>query len=384
MPLSVAAWAGWTALTLLWAGPQAETEDPQASVAETKTPARAGVRASIDEGFWIDSADRRFSLGFGFFGQGRHTTQIGEDPSRGFMLTRARPVTQARLWDGLVSLFVQPELAGSASLLDADVVVDVHPAFKLDLGEYRPYASRAFRIGLPMTTILDRGPVNDAFRVDRDLGITVFGLPFDGRLEYYFGAFNGDGRNVIRNADGQMLYTARVVAAPLGAMPYTQTRYLGDERDLRLAIGLNGFTNIRPDTEDVVDPITGETTTLELADQRIVGASADFAASVSIVGIEAEGFWRRGYRPDRTDTYAWGSYGMVSVLAMPKRRDVGMRVGAMRRESDAEAFMPLEPGLGLYLYGNHAKLQFRYKCDIVPGDETCQRHEMTGQLNLMF
>ncbi len=382
MPLPVAAWAIGTALTLSWASPQAETEDGSPTVAAA--PPRAGVRASVDEGFWIDSADRRFSLGFGFFAQGRHTTQIGEDPSRGFQLTRIRPVTQARLWDGLVALFMQPELAGSASLLDADVVLDIHPAFKLDLGQFRPYASRGFRIGLPFTTIIDRGPVNDAFRVDRDLGITVFGLPFDGRLEYYFGAFNGDGRNVVRNGDGQMLYTARVVAAPLGAMPYSQTRYLGAERDLRLAIGLNGYTNIRPDTEDVVDPLTGETTTLELTDQRIVGASADFAASVSIVGIEAEGFWRRGYRPDRADTLAWGTYGAVSVLAIPKRLDVGMRVGAMRRESDPDPFMPLEPGLGLYLYENHAKLQFRYTCDVVPGDSTCQRHEMTGQLNLMF
>ena len=110
----------------------------------------------------------------------------------------------------------------------------------------------------------------------------------------------------------------------------------------------------------------------------------DFAASVSIVGVEAEYFWRRGYRPDREDTYAWGTYGMVSVLALPKRLDVAMRVGAMRREIDPEAFMPIEPGLGLYLHGDHAKLQFRYTCDIRPGDSVCQRHEMTGQLNLLF
>lgn len=373
------------ALTLSLEPAEPPAAPPAPDAEEQATKKRPSIRASVDEGFWLDSADRRFSLGFGFFAQGRHTTQIGDDPSRGFQLTLARPVTQARLWDNLVWLFVQPELAGgSPQLLDADVVVDIHPAFKLDLGQYRPYASRGFRVGLPFTTIVDRGPVTNTFRVDRDIGITVFGTPFEGRLEYYFGAFNGDGRNLPRNGDGQMMYTARVVAAPLGEMPYEQTRYLGDDKELRLALGLNGYTNIRPDTEDVVDPLTGETTTAELADQRVVGLSADFAAAVSIVGIESEGFWRRGYRPDRNDTHAWGAYGMVSVLALPERLDVGMRVGAMQRETDPDAFMPIEPGLGLYLYENHAKLQFRYTCDIQPGDRICLRHAMTGLLNLWF
>jgi hypothetical protein len=166
-------------------------------------------------------------------------------------------------------------------------------------------------------------------------------------------------------------------------MPYEHTRYL-TETDLRLSVGLNAYTNVVPDSETVTDPISGETTEIELEDQRVFGLAGDFAASVSIVGIEAEGFWRRSLRPDRTDTYAWGAYGQVSVLTVPERMDVSMRVGALQREDDPNAFMPISPALGVYVAGNHAKVQFRYTCEIVPGDDACTIHAMLGQAQLFF
>jgi hypothetical protein len=363
--------------------PEPGLADP--APAEVHTDA-AGSRAtaSLEEGFGVRSADGAFSFGIGFLGQLRYEATLDDDQevSQGIALRLARPVLQARLWGERLQMRLMPEFAGgSPRLLDATATVTVHPAFAIQVGQFRPWLSRGFRTGLPVLTLPDRGRVVDEFRVDRDIGLTILGHPFGGRLEYYAGILDGDGPNAV-NVDPRLLYTGRVVVAPLGPVGYTQAPYLEGHDELRAAVGVSAYTVAVGETQDVVDPTTGATTTVSLPDRRDVGASADVVVAGGRFSGQLEGFWRQQRRVGDPPDDAWGGYGQLSGLVVVDRLDLAVRAGG--QIIAGEVTLPIEAGLSIYLAGQHAKLQFRYGCDASPHGFGCVRQLGTVQAQLSF
>lgn len=352
--------------------------DPAAPSRPEKPPARDTLSgralAGLEEGFAVTSADERFGLSIGFLGQMRYQVQESEgEIEHGFVLRLVRPFLDAYLWDDKVHVFIQPEFAPpEPRLLDAQVTLNLHEAIGFHVGQYRSFYSRGFMTGLPVQLLPDRGPVVDEFRVDRDLGVTAFGRPFDGRLEYYVGVLNGEGPNAVGNVDPNMLYTGRVVVAPLGPVGYTQTPGLGDaELPFRIAFGANGYTNVIEESEVVTDPMTGQDITVALPDRREIGASADVALHWDRLSSQGEYFWRRRLREGGPDTTAWGAYGQVGVMAVRNRLQLGFRTGVLDLEDRPDIVVPIEPGFNIFIAGNHAKIQFRYRCDVDLGESGC-------------
>lgn len=331
------------------------------------------VRASLD-GFGLESASGRFGLSLGLLGQVRYSVDHQDgDLDNAFSLRLARTMLQGHMFGQRLLFQLQPEFAGNVRLLDANVTVNLHPAFSVLVGQYRPWFTRAFPTNLPLQAQLDRGAVLDAFRIDRDIGVTVLGQPFDGRLEYYVGVLNGEGLELSAPRSPQPLVTARVVANPLGPVAYDQTVASTTDRNLplRLAIGASAATNEVARTGTMVDPMTGEETIIMLPRLRTVTAGGELALQWwRLVGL-GEVFWRGDYFQDGGRGDAWGGYGTLSLNAVRKRFDVVARVGAMRLEGETSAHMPLEPGMNLYFAGNHAKLQLRYRCDLGLADAAC-------------
>ena len=343
--------------------------------------------AGLEEGFAVTSADERFGLGIGFLGQMRYQVEESDgEIDHGFVLPVVRPFLDAYLWDDKVHVFVMPELAPSQPrLLDAQVTVNLHQAFGLHLGQYRPFYSRGFMTGLPVQLLPDRGPVVDEFRVDRDLGVTAFGRPLAGRLEYYVGILNGEGPNAVGNVDPNMLYTGRVVVAPLGPVGYTQTPGLGEDAlPFRVAFGANGYTNVVEESEVVTDPMTGQDVTVALPDRREMGASADVALRWDRLSSQGEYFWRRRTREGGPDTTAWGAYGQVGVMAIRDRLQLGFRTGVLDLEDRPNIVVPLEPGFNVFIADNHAKVQFRYRCDVDLGESGCRAQVGMIQVQLQI
>lgn len=350
---------------------------PEAETTEASPATHAHATASIDDGLAVDSANGDFGVGLGFLGQLRHqTTVTSTSTDHGFAVRLARPVLTAHLWGNLVRARVMPELAGTPRLLDASAEVRFHPAFGLELGQYRPWISRGFRTGLPVLALPGRGTIVNKFRIDRDVGITAYGRPFGGRFEYYVGLHNGNGPNATRVGDG-LLYTARVVVAPLGPVAYNQTPYLDSKGEVRLAAGLGGYAVELPVPEDELpEGVTGPEKRHEY------GGSADVVVSGWRLAGQLEGFVRRRNDVTTTAGLSWGGYGQVSGLLVRDRLDAAFRVGAY--DIGEGARLPIEAGLNVYLAKHHAKIQVSYGCDGLPGRLGCTAHRATAQAQLMF
>lgn len=348
-------------------------------------PKGAHVRASLDEGLGLDSNDGRFGISLGLLGQMRYSVdEANGNVDPGFALRLARTMFQGHLFGQRLTFQLQPELAGTPRLLDANVTLNLHPAFSILAGQYRPWFTRGFPTNLPLQAQLDRGSVLDAFRIDRDVGVTVMGRPFDGRLEYYVGVLNGEGLDRSAPRDPQPLITSRVVAAPLGAVAYDQTVAATATANLpfRFAVAANAATNEIARVGTLTDSETGEQTAGPLPRLRTMVLSGDVALQWwRLVGL-GEGFYRADRFRGAGRDDAWGGYGTLSLSVIRKRLDVVARAGGMRLEGETSAHMPLEPGINVYVVGNHAKLQLRYRCDLGLRDGGCisQGAQLQGQL----
>ena len=355
---------------------------PGAPAAAPRPRGPARVRASANEGFGLDSADGRFGLSFGILGQMRYAVDEDAGTDHGFSIRLARPMIQGHVWDRRVVWQIQTEFAGQARLLDANAIINIHPAFAILAGQYRPWFTRGFPTNLPLQALPDRGPVLDSFRVDRDIGVTFLGHPFDGRMEYYVGVLNGEGVSLSGPRNPQPLLTARLVGAPLGGLGYSQTTAATAKTNLpfRFAFAANAATN--EVSREGINPGTGAV--IPLPDLRTVVVGGDIAVQGWRITALAEGFWRSNRQQDVDASEEWGTYGQISGVVVRKRLEVTARVGAMRLELDLRAHVPVEPGINLYVFGNHAKLQLRYRCDIDPSDGDCRSQGGDVQAQLWF
>ena len=98
---------------------------------------------------------------------------------------------------------------------------------------------------------VDRSETMTAFSLERDVGVMILGRPLGGRLQYQLsitngavGGTNGAGAGKL-NDNRDLAYTARVVAAPWGALPDSEGDLVGQRRPL-LSVGAAGYFNLAP------------------------------------------------------------------------------------------------------------------------------------------
>lgn len=343
--------------------------------------------ASLREGIGIDSASGRFGLSLGVLGQMRFVIDEQDgDVDPGFSLRLARTLLHGHMWGQRVTWQILTEFAGGVRLLDANATINIHPAFAILAGQYRPWFTRSFLINLPFQALPDRGPVLDAFRVDRDVGVTVFGRPFDGRMEYYAGVLNGEGVDLAAPRNPQPLVTARLVGAPLGSVALSQTTAANAEDDLpfRFAFAANAATNEISRVDTTIDPMTGMPVDTPLPDLRTIVVGGDVALQGWRVMAMGEGFWRRSQEAQGSRGHAWGAYGLMTGVLMRQRLELAMRVGALRLEGETAAHVPIEPGFNVFAFGDHAKVQLRYRCDLGTEGGRCLSQGGNLQAQLWF
>ncbi|MEZ4384808.1 MAG: porin [Nannocystaceae bacterium] len=354
--------------------------EPEVAVATESEAKRATVDVGL-EGLKVESADGKHGIKFGLLARTRHIGSFGGggSPDSDFSIAMLRPVLSGHIFGDRVRYFIQAEVAGTQRLLDAEFDVKIVDGVGVTVGQMLTPFTRAFLTPVPKLQMADFGLVNDAFRINRDVGFKLHAAPGRGIVEGQAGLYSGDGfkRDTSTARDINPLFVARVAVNPLGPMAYDQTPSLVGEVPFRVAIGANAYTNVV-----TASPPEGEVLG---ANERMLTLGGDVALQSARVMLLAEGFWRRSWtrRPELTPAPdMWGSYAQAGVFVWPKRVELVARAGVLDRGLGAGREGSYEGGLNGYIAGNHLKLQLRYGC--LHTAMTGCRHLLTTQAQVWF
>ncbi|MBK7773471.1 MAG: hypothetical protein IPI43_04955 [Sandaracinaceae bacterium] len=307
---------------------------PEPAADEATTP-----RVEFRDGLRITAGPH--SVAFRVLSQFRfvHTREDAQHAST-FQLTMLRPSVRGSFFDGLVGVFIQPELAGDhGRILDAELTLNLHPAFSVTVGQFITPASRAFMTPVPVLMFPDFSVVSVAFREGRDVGGMVRGSFAGGRLAYYVALVNGNGINVPANSGAGLTLVSRVEVMPLGAVPYDTTQTLSGHAPVRFSLAAGSYVDLVPDGD------------------AVVGGDATFVAGPFILLAEAYLGWQEGRSTQRR-----GAYAQVGVTIVPDRLQLGLRASVLDPNADLgnDYQRSIEGLVALYALGNHAKLNLRY------------------------
>ena len=157
------------------------------------------------------------------------------DDENGFRFARARltAAAEGRAGNLVLSAFIEAELQPEFTLADAFATVsrplDDKGVVTVDVGQTRVPFSRQQLISDSRLSFVDKAQLA-SIAPDRDLGLraTVVppGLPL---LRVIAGAFNGEGRNVVKNINESFLFAGRIEVTPLGGpAPYAESAFASD------------------------------------------------------------------------------------------------------------------------------------------------------------
>lgn len=369
------------------------SSSPASEPTSTLTPVftlpatRDRIGAALDQGLGIAVRDDWFQGAVGVVLRPRLTFMMAPLSAPGFSMSMIRPQLRATAWQKRIKLFVQPELADTARILDAEVSVQPWPFFGVRVGRFVTSFSRSFATPVPRLKFPDFAASNTLFRADRDVGVSVQGSFFDRRLDYDVGVFNGSSLLPAANDRGIVMVLGRVSAHPLGFLALDENACKNGDCPLRIGIGANAYYRAIDARE--VQP---DETIASIGVERQGAAGLDFALTAGPFQLQAEVFYRARFRATNPQLDQLGGYVHAAVTIVPTWLEVAVRGDVIDANLRAgrDRLIDVDALLTTYLLGEHAKvwLQYSYRNRernaVLPNGfaPVLQSHVLTLQLQL--
>lgn len=195
-----------------------EIKDEAAAAAPKPT-----VVAATDGRVEITSGDGATSLRLRGLVQGDYRLyNAANDPNDTFLLRRARLIFEGK-FNNIFSYVVQPELAGTIQILDANLNVAVSPAFNVRVGKFKTPVGLEQLQSDPVAFFNERSVATN-LTPNRDVGLQFQGDVFNKTVNYTVALLNGvpdGGNNVTGSADFD---ADKTVAARLFATPFVNDK----------------------------------------------------------------------------------------------------------------------------------------------------------------
>lgn len=365
----------------------AEAPAPAPIPVEVKKEEPPKKNAGYDKGFFIQSDDGKYRLNFNGYLQGlfSYDRQAGKNVV-GFRIQNARLTFSGHLATPKLTYKLQLNFAKfkEGLLLDAWMQYRFNNNIDLRFGQQDiPWIRQAI-ISSSNQQFIDRslatieflniqdtdtdkdGVADKQTRDGRDIGLVIQGTPFNKKLEYNIGIFNGSGTNTT-NFNNHLLYTGRAVYNIRGDYGYEEGDYSFSD-DPQVFFGGAGNYNVR-----------------DFTDRKIAQLGAETGLKYKGFSAQGELFYRHSTPGTTTlgTTDDYGYYAQVGYFAVPKRLEVAARASQIflqGLQNDKAEFM-----LGLTGYPLHNKiLRMQTDYSVLPentkeGLETSQRFRMQVQ-----
>lgn len=316
---------------------------------------------TLDDGVRVRTADARLEMRFGLAASLRASlVDTAGKRSGGFAAHYVRPVWSGYAIDRRVRFFVQPELAGDARLLDAELSVLAWPALGVRLGRFRTQFSRQFVAPIIQLALTERSFVSDWFRADRDVGVALEGALSEGTFQYAAGIYDGT-----LNVDGRRdrpLWVMRLVVSPWAAVALDETvASRNGAHEFGLEIGL-AATRGPLRTRNWQANAEGQ-----VPDGRRTALGLEVALEVARVSVRAEAFLAELDPTDLPSERVLGGFAQAAVGLWASRLDAVARYNVLDLDGGATA-QRVELGANGYVHGHVLKLQAHYGLDRFSGD----------------
>ncbi|HHT9131300.1 MAG TPA: porin [Candidatus Tripitaka californicus] len=184
-------------------------------------PSKANIEYKVGKGFTFETLDKKFLLEILGRLQTRYDFRDKEDArdTSSFRINRLRWRFRGHAFSPnlhYLTEFDLSSLSGGGQLKDAYVDYHFFPELHLRGGQWKVPYNRQNLASDYAKQFIDESITNDAFSLGRDIGLMVYGAPFDEHLEYYAGIFTGRGINATENTNNQNMLIARVGYRPFG------------------------------------------------------------------------------------------------------------------------------------------------------------------------
>ena len=290
--------------------------------------------------------------------QPRAVSSFSGEPTLDLAVQRVRPALRGSTENNRSSFFVQAELAGTARLLDAVVVVKPMDGFELHAGRFLVPISRAQLTPVPKLQFQGFSEGTNAVRHGRDAGAMVHAFGADERIDFRGGLF----QSATSELNGtRPLAVARLASDLVGRVPLDATRQTtsADPTDPALALGIAGA-------------LGSDTRARDLAVLRTVVLAGELAGSVGRSRIQAEAFarsWSDGAREE--GAYVQASIGIAPSVEWAGRADLLV--------ADVQTWTG-QSELLWYQDGNHLRTSLEYTWRRVEGGAPTQQLALQEQL----
>lgn len=350
---------------------------------------KGGPQVGYKNGFFIKSADGNYKLLIGSYFQFHfHLLNEGGETEYGFRMRRARLYFKGNAFSPRLKYKIQLDLVNFQTdlLLDAYINYEIiqNDLLNIQVGQQSIPYIRQQAISSTAQMFVDRALASREFVNDddvdtdgdgvpdslikhgRDLGVQFHGQPFDKKLEYYAGVFNGHGMNTT-NVNNDFLYMGRVVYNPMGYAGYSYEGDYSYHEDFALFVGVSANYNVRNISSDKVTSLGGET-------------------GLKYKGFSATGeFLFRNTKPGDTlldTTNDIGYYAQAGYFVLPKKMEVAVRASQVFFEGPLNDRGEFQVGVNGFVYGNNLKLQTDYSylpTNTVGGLENNHRYRLRLQ-----
>ena len=342
--------------------------------------AYAGGDAGYKKGFYIKTDDGRFLLNIGVSAQFRwtyYTPDIGEDTSE-FMMRRLRPCFSGYMWHPDLQFKFEWETRTDTHLTDAYFNYITYQYASIQGGQFYVPFNREQLTEPWYLQFVDRSIVNDFFTMGRDIGLMLHKQFSDGKFEYAFGVFNGNGPNHLANDNNDYLYALRVGLYPNGYMKYSQCS-MEDPDEVMFGVGAGVTINKVP---------AGEAEAMYEND--IVSATGDLVLKYRGFSFETA-YYYRNIDPDTSDVTDYDSQGFLvqaGYMFVPEKFELAVRYGFIDPNKDIDDLRDSEftAGWNYFFRMHNVKMQmdYSYLLTQAPDEDDVQDNRVRLQFQYKF
>lgn len=218
---------------------------------------------------------------------------------------------------------------------------------------------------------VDRSLATGFFNFARDLGVTLHGELFGGKMNYAAFVMNGDGINTI-NRNKNYLTGLRLEAPILGGYEYSEAD-VGHAEEPQLGVGLAYAYN----------------RSASAAQNGTIAANTRASAATADIGFKFRGWSFHGagmYGRDHggAGVTNWGYYGQAGYFVLPKHLEVAVRSSGAIFKGVTRNQYEYSAGLNYFIKGHSLKLQTDYALLLNARGQNLNDHRFRTQMQVVF